>query len=96
MLKPNHAPIGALVALLVAVLIAGIPTLLAATDTATPDLTCTAVLRLVGVPFDDVNILPNSPSLSADDSPNKLLGIPAGARGIEALRETANGWSLVR
>jgi hypothetical protein len=85
-MKPNHAANGALVALLVAGLTAGTPTLLAATDTAIPELTSTAVLRVVGVPFDDVLFLRNSPSLSADDSPNKLLGIPVGANGGSLVR----------
>jgi hypothetical protein len=82
MMKPSHAPNGALS---VAAFTAGTPTILAATDTATPELTCAVVLCVVGVAFDDVPFLRNSPSLSADDSPNKLLGIRAGRGGIEAL-----------
>lgn len=92
MLKPTTNTV---VALAFAALAAVIPTIVAA-ESPIPGLSCTAVLRVVGVASDDVLFVRNSPWVPIDNMQNKLVGIPAGARGIEDLGETTDGWRLVR
>jgi hypothetical protein len=73
------------------------PVRTAAAETSLHQLSCTTMLRVVGVTSDDVLFLRDTPSLPrGHETTNKLAGIPSGAQGIEALGETADGWRLVR
>lgn len=72
------------------------PDRIAAAATSMPLLSCTTML-CVGVTADGVLFRRDTPSLPRrHENANKLVGIPVGARGIEALGEAADGWLLVR
>jgi len=71
-------------------------TLVFVADTPARSQECLALLRVVGVAPDDVLYLrfePRVPNL--EEEPNKLIGIPAEARGIEQLGMSGE-WRLVR
>jgi hypothetical protein len=87
----------AVAALSIAGAAAAMPDRIAAAETSMQLFSCTTMLRVVGVTADDVLYLRDTPSLPrGHENANKLVGIPAGAQGIEALGEAADGWRLIR
>jgi hypothetical protein len=66
-------------------------------ETASHPPRCVTMLRVVDVAPNDVLYIRATPWVAdPQERRNKLIGIPAGARGVEDLREVSGDWRLVR